>query len=622
MKTGLFILGGLILVLSSWVSAQPAKEELVAQPRLMKDALEPVFKAVDSEVVRNDTKIVSGRNTAMFGFNTPEVVVYLPRIDNSAYTIVTFDEPRLFDNKGASVLFEREGGGYNDDTFSSEIRLAKKEGEGLVTFARVKGSGRIKYPLEVKTRIVKKSSDGAKGPDITLDGPFVTYIDHNISDMVFLSTRLGPVRAYDVKGRRLEEHSYKSISTQGDVTRQTLAFWGGIAEIQIDTVIRWTDIEFTYDLPPIKPLSEDYAGKPMSRPPNLVETPGGIVQKKLVKIVEAAKSDSKKAKSETVSTDVRSKDGGDTPVVFKPTDDKSMVKKDYAKGYFEVDGKKVLLNHAYVEMREDPFDKTKKALWVYLTDRPVPLGDWREQIMDLSYEGKLQFIELNINQSKHIIGMVLETPLLKMGYVSSAGGHTFEDKKFGPSMIEGLAFTDSREFQNQKYSYRVTFRATLMEKTAVNELKSTEASTQVSKKTPSSEDTVAFSDDVVDRFFLSIMEGDMEAVRGFLDAGMSPNVQRPRLGHSSLFAAILAKHEDMALMLIEKGADVNFRDDNKSTPLMWAAENCKSVRLVKALVASGADVNARAKGGNTPIQSAGIHRCDEIAQILKKAGAK
>jgi len=59
--------------------------------------------------------------------------------------------------------------------------------------------------------------------------------------------------------------------------------------------------------------------------------------------------------------------------------------------------------------------------------------------------------------------MVLETPLLKMGYVSSAAGHTFEDKKFGPSVIEWLAFTGSRQFQSQKYSYREEFRATLIE---------------------------------------------------------------------------------------------------------------------------------------------------------------
>ena len=449
MKTAVFIAFGFILALSSWVSAQPTKEELVTRPRYMKGALEPVFKAVDSEVVRNDTKIVSGRNTAVIGFNTPEVVVYLPRIDNSAYAIVTFDEPRLVNDKGASVPFELEGGGYDDDTFSNEIRLAHKDGTGLVTYGRVRGSGRIKYPLAVKTRIVKKGAADAKGPDITLDGSFVTYIDSNLPDMVFLSTRVGPVRAYDVKGRRLEEHSYHRTSTQGDVTQRTLAFWGDVAEIQIDTVTHWSDIEFTYDLPPIKSLSENYVGKPMSRPPNIVETPGGIVDIKIAKITEIKASEKS--------------------------------------------------------------DRTRK----------------------------------------------------------SENSSAKQEKK---------DFAKSEEME--------------------------------------------FADDVVDRFFLSIIEGDMETVAGFLDAGMSPNVKRPGFGHSPLFTSIMGHQDDMAMMFIELGGDVNFKDENQSTPLMWAVGNCKSVPLVKALVKAGADVNATAKGGGRPLESAKVFKCNEIVKILKKAGAK
>ncbi len=179
--------------------------------------------------------------------------------------------------------------------------------------------------------------------------------------------------------------------------------------------------------------------------------------------VVAAKSDLKKPRSETVSTNAHSKDGRDKPPMFKAVIDTSQVKKDYAKGYFEIDGEKVHLKHAYVEMREDSFDQDKKVLCVFLMDRAVSSDDWRKQIISLSYDGKLQYIEFKINQSKHIIGVVIESPLLKMGYVSSSEGHAFEAKTFGPSVVEGSTFTDTREFQGQKYSYRVEFRATLTE---------------------------------------------------------------------------------------------------------------------------------------------------------------
>jgi len=121
------------------------------------------------------------------------------------------------------------------------------------------------------------------------------------------------------------------------------------------------------------------------------------------------------------------------------------------------------------------------------------------------------------------------------------------------------------------------------------------------KKDFAKSETMEFSDDVVDRFFLSILDGDMETVQGFLDAGMSPNVKRPRLGHSPLFTAVMGHHDKIALMFIKIGGDVNFKDENGSTPLMWAVRDCKSVPLVNALVTTGADVNARAKGGGTPL---------------------
>jgi len=482
----------------------------------------------------------------------------------------------------------------------------------------------------------------------------------------------------------------------------------------------------------------------------------------------------------------------------KVSTETSPAKKDFGRGYLEVDGKKIQLKHAYVETREDPFEQGKKVFDVYLTDISVPMEEgWKWKITSLAQKGKLNYIEISINESEHVIGVVIKTPLLKGGYVSSAGGHTFKAKTFGPSIIEGSAFTKPRELGGQTFGYRAEFRAQVkptVESSAIDkaapkrsyafndsaeheaivkmlqaegeteiletatsvgmstrkdfatvgigysrkgETVSTElylfkednawvayrelpthkdhsaifsglaqrycaprykhhqsvsyhddswqskdpekrtinlicselinnqwkdhrlslvyeydskkgwhitegrdlkkpapktaqsaktdqkkTASKTSKKKASPSEDMEFSDKVVDRFFISILDGDMATVRGFLDAGISPNVKRPRLGHSPLFTAVMGRHDQMAQMFLRVGGDPNFKDENGATPLLNAAGNCKSIALVKSLVKAGADVNAKAKGGGTALMYAEIMKCSENEKILRKAGAK
>lgn len=152
--------------------------------------------------------------------------------------------------------------------------------------------------------------------------------------------------------------------------------------------------------------------------------------------------------------------------------------------------------------------------------------------------------------------------------------------------------------------------------------KPTAKTAKVAKKKVSLSKEGGFSGADVNRFFLSIMRGDIAAVKSYLDAGMSPNTIRPRLGHSPLHAAVLGRKEKMALMLLRVGADPNIKDENNSTPLITTAGNCKSIALVKALIDAGADVNATAKGGGTPLMFAEVLKCRENVKMLRKAGAK
>ena len=83
-------------------------------------------------------------------------------------------------------------------------------------------------------------------------------------------------------------------------------------------------------------------------------------------------------------------------------------------------------------------------------------------------------------------------------------------------------------------------------------------------------------------------------------------------------------HETVAILLINRGADVNSGDDKGRTALMWAAHN-KSVALAKLLIEKGADVSAVDSAGWSPLtwvyNSKNIDGREKMVQLLTENGA-
>src|SRR5688572_23167441 len=98
-----------------------------------------------------------------------------------------------------------------------------------------------------------------------------------------------------------------------------------------------------------------------------------------------------------------------------------------------------------------------------------------------------------------------------------------------------------------------------------------------------------FKEDV---FVARAAEADMMAVRLFLAAGMSPNVQDRHSGETPLMAAASRGHARIARVLLEKGADAGVTDKTSRTILM-AAVRAGDAETVRELMTHGADVNAR-----------------------------
>ena len=111
-------------------------------------------------------------------------------------------------------------------------------------------------------------------------------------------------------------------------------------------------------------------------------------------------------------------------------------------------------------------------------------------------------------------------------------------------------------------------------------------------------------------------EGNIEAVKQHLAAGTDVNVNT-NLGRTPLHCAANGGHKEIIELLIAEGADVNAKVEGAGTPLHYAAR-WGHKEIGKLLIAAGADVNAKNKYGSTPLHSADTK---EIAELIIAAGA-
>jgi hypothetical protein len=126
----------------------------------------------------------------------------------------------------------------------------------------------------------------------------------------------------------------------------------------------------------------------------------------------------------------------------------------------------------------------------------------------------------------------------------------------------------------------------------------------------------------------AITDANLDAVRLFLQIGMSPNAGAKNGTHPMLLAAMGCGQADgkprseILEALTAAHGDVKAKDDNGSTALLWAVQGGCSPASVAALLKAGADPNVRAKGGATPLMFAEMFHHTEIETMLKKAGAR
>ncbi|MBN1786886.1 MAG: ankyrin repeat domain-containing protein [Sedimentisphaerales bacterium] len=90
-----------------------------------------------------------------------------------------------------------------------------------------------------------------------------------------------------------------------------------------------------------------------------------------------------------------------------------------------------------------------------------------------------------------------------------------------------------------------------------------------------------------------------------------------RHGRAPLHSAAFAGNADIIKLLLEKGADINGRDDNNLTPLYYA----RDPNTIEFLIKNGAVVNTCDGTGYTPLHHAAGKGEKALVDVLLKNGA-
>ncbi|MHC4085854.1 MAG: ankyrin repeat domain-containing protein [Planctomycetota bacterium] len=110
--------------------------------------------------------------------------------------------------------------------------------------------------------------------------------------------------------------------------------------------------------------------------------------------------------------------------------------------------------------------------------------------------------------------------------------------------------------------------------------------------------------------------GNLEAIKKNLAAGTDVDAKEPSGGSTPLMIAALVGQTEAAILLIEKGANINARSNDGGTALHAASFFCRT-ETVKLLLSKGADLNAKNIRAETPLDTVAGEWSQELEDIYK-----
>lgn len=142
-------------------------------------------------------------------------------------------------------------------------------------------------------------------------------------------------------------------------------------------------------------------------------------------------------------------------------------------------------------------------------------------------------------------------------------------------------------------------------------------------------------DDTMRPVHAAASSGDAGTMRVLLEAGANPNVawdpvhpdeKKPKIVHitriAPLHIAAVNGFTDVIDVLLAAGADIEVKDSNERTPIIYAASKKENFAAVQLLVKKGADCTARGRTGTTAMHEAAKADSQKMVMLLLKEGAE
>ncbi|MEM8544962.1 MAG: ankyrin repeat domain-containing protein [Cyanobacteria bacterium P01_H01_bin.119] len=138
---------------------------------------------------------------------------------------------------------------------------------------------------------------------------------------------------------------------------------------------------------------------------------------------------------------------------------------------------------------------------------------------------------------------------------------------------------------------------------------------QLTTKSPATPAAATVAEMAPPQLIAATLEGDVATVRSLLDAGTDPDGVYHT--NTALIYAARDGHTEIAIALIEAGAEVNWIDGEGVTPLILAAFK-GHVEIAERLLSHGADTTVVDQWGRTALDYA-LRRgeADAIAQLIQ-----